>query len=246
MSACGHGEHEPGYGRSAALIALSYVFAVGIGIQSRRTDSGPERRDGTGGAHALFAVYIGFGFILFLTYGTGWTWPHAGVRLEIPRHHALIAGAAVFVATMVPCAFILRAAIGRERWDNNVARTQSHETTPFSAFVTCGMNPIMEELVFRGIAVHLFDVATGLTGLAISMGCMACILLHSYQGIVALPFHVAFYACSIAVLYSPLGLVGCMGLHFVGDLLPTLSKLRRPVSSSTSEENDSALPKAGG
>ena len=221
-----------------SLIALCYVLAFASGMRSRRADSGPDRSAEMGHDGKLFSLYVAWGLILWLTYGTGWTWEHVGVSPEVSPHRAVIAGAAVYLVVMVPCALVLRAAFGREREEDAVQRAMPAGATPFAVLVTCGINPVMEELIFRGIAVHLFDVTTGLTTLAVSMGCVACLCVHKYQGLAAVPFHAAFYACSLAVLYSPLGLLGCMGLHFVGDLVPTLSMLRRQSAAASSNGSE--------
>lgn len=83
-------------------------------------------------------------------------------------------------------------------------------------------NPVTEELWFRGLLVYQFHSIGAPLAVAIGLGAVVDLLNHAYQGRVLILFHLAFYACAVALLYSPLGLYGAIGLHFAADIMPWL------------------------
>lgn len=104
---------------------------------------------------------------------------------------------------------------------------------------TFALNGVTEELVTRGIFVHHLGEATGSVALAVAVGLAVNVALHAYQGRQHLPWHAGFYALTVALLYSPLGLLAAVALHVCADLAhadgrPTLAWVRasRRVSSA--------------
>ena len=49
-------------------------------------------------------------------------------------------------------------------------------------------------------------------------GLIANQALHAYQGVRNLPQHALFYGITVALLYSPFGLMAAVVLHLFGDL----------------------------
>jgi membrane protease YdiL (CAAX protease family) len=90
------------------------------------------------------------------------------------------------------------------------------------ALVALCLNPFTEEMIFRGIMVRQLHELSGSLVLAVAVGLVLCLLVHLYQGLQFLPFHAAFFAVAISILYSPLGMAGAVGLHLAGDLFPVL------------------------
>jgi membrane protease YdiL (CAAX protease family) len=88
------------------------------------------------------------------------------------------------------------------------------------------LNPFTEELVFRGVLVHQLGMVTGSVPLAAGLGLMLCLVGHLHQGILASPFHAAFFATTVLLLYTRLGLAGAIGLHFVADVAPQTGFLK--------------------
>jgi membrane protease YdiL (CAAX protease family) len=88
--------------------------------------------------------------------------------------------------------------------------------------IICLANPIIEELIFRGLLVHQYAALYGNFPRALLIGAVVNAANHAYQGLRAVPFHLAVYAATVALLYSPYGLVAAIGFHYVGDAMPFL------------------------
>jgi membrane protease YdiL (CAAX protease family) len=90
------------------------------------------------------------------------------------------------------------------------------------------LNPVVEELVFRGILVHHLGDVTGYVAGTVVLGFVANAANHAYQGISLQGAHAAAYTCIIGLLFSPFGLIGAIGFHFGADLVP-LALMKRDV-----------------
>jgi membrane protease YdiL (CAAX protease family) len=84
-------------------------------------------------------------------------------------------------------------------------------------------NPIFEETLFRGFLVHNLAIVIENIYLPILVGYIVFISLHLYQGISTIKPQTINYLFFVGFLFSPLGLIGAIGFHFAGDLLPILS-----------------------
>ncbi|MEZ5308850.1 MAG: CPBP family intramembrane glutamic endopeptidase [Pyrinomonadaceae bacterium] len=88
-------------------------------------------------------------------------------------------------------------------------------------FIAVGLlNPIFEEWIYRGV---LIGVLGGITGYYKTMAAMSLalnLLSHLYQGWKNLVFHIIFQTGATLIFLSPLGLIGSIGFHFAGDLVP--------------------------
>ena len=87
----------------------------------------------------------------------------------------------------------------------------------------CVLNPITEEMMFRGILIHQVGYLYGSIASALIIGLAVDLGLHLYQGCWALFTHIPFFILTILILYSPFGIVGAIGLHTAADLWPILS-----------------------
>jgi membrane protease YdiL (CAAX protease family) len=88
--------------------------------------------------------------------------------------------------------------------------------------VICIFNPITEELVFRGLLVHQLAYIGAPLWLALLLGAVVNAINHAYQSRRAVLQHLIFYGFAVALLYSPAGLVGAIGLHVAADAYPFL------------------------
>ncbi len=79
------------------------------------------------------------------------------------------------------------------------------------------VNPFVEEIVSRGLLVYALGHTLGTPWPGIALGLVFCIVLHLYQGRTAIGFHIGFYLVTVALLYSPLGLLGAIACHFLAD-----------------------------
>ena len=150
---------------------------------------------------------------------------------------AFIAGLAVY------CLYAeLLFAIPAKRKSNELGRLEAwfatvrcfiprDRRTRWLNMVTVGfLNPVTEEILFRGVFVYYLAARTGSLWIALPVGLCLCLATHLYQGLRTLPHHAAFFLLSTAILYSPLGLIGAIGCHFGGDVMPFL-KLRSAMRS---------------
>ena len=89
------------------------------------------------------------------------------------------------------------------------------------------LNPLTEEAMFRGVLVYHFSNTSGYVILPLVLGFAANVFNHTHQGARLQVFHACFFAVAVALLYSPLGLLGAIGFHFGGDLVPIITARRR-------------------
>lgn len=89
-------------------------------------------------------------------------------------------------------------------------------------FLLITLNPVTEELCFRGLLVHQLGMWSGSVWLGVAVGAVANTVNHLYQGWLLTSFHLAFFGLAVCILYSPLGLLGAIGFHFAADALPFL------------------------
>ncbi len=93
---------------------------------------------------------------------------------------------------------------------------------PLAVVAVCVLNPFTEEVIYRGVLVYYLGHQTGYIAAAVLIGLTLSVLAHAYQGLWMAPFHLLFHGTAIALLFSPLGLFGCFGMHFAGDLVPVV------------------------
>jgi membrane protease YdiL (CAAX protease family) len=91
----------------------------------------------------------------------------------------------------------------------------------------CVMNPVIEELMYRGILVRQLGLSIDSVTIAIVIGLIAHLANHAYQGLWGTFTHLPFYIIVVTLLYSPAGLWGAIGFHFAGDLYPFLTLKRQ-------------------
>jgi membrane protease YdiL (CAAX protease family) len=89
------------------------------------------------------------------------------------------------------------------------------------------VNPVTEELFFRGLLVHQLAYVGASLWVALAAGALVNAANHTYQGRWAALEHLVFYGCAVGLLYSPLGLVGAIGFHFGADVLPPILYARQ-------------------
>lgn len=84
----------------------------------------------------------------------------------------------------------------------------------------CLLNPFTEEVLFRGVLVHMLGEQIGNPMLAAVLALTLSVLAHTYQGLWSAPFQFLFHGTAVLLVLSPMGLAGAFGLHFAGDLVP--------------------------
>lgn len=230
-------EAPPGSLRLVVLVGVYALWAFANGLARRRARRAatrtPEgvrvklRRPFAKAGQAYLFWQLALVYLVILRCPrTSWTYESVGFASEWPP--LLAAGVGVFVyfafagiltfifsdpSTLAPIA------------DNNLrvmaglwprARRQKF----FAVVAICALNPLTEELIFRGILVHQFALATGSLAMPLTVSLAATLGNHAYQGFLAWTTHVPFYLCVVGLLYSPAGLWGAVGFHLAGDILP--------------------------
>jgi membrane protease YdiL (CAAX protease family) len=191
-----------------------------------------RRLKGRSGARLLFSQLI---LLVWLTaeYFSGrLTLDSIGVSRQISPLSAFAAGTLICAAFLAFWVWIIRR-LGRadEFADLEVqALALVLPRSPNQKVLACiaivFLNPLTEEAVFRGVLVHHFSYLSGGLGLPIAVGLAANLMNHLYQGLRLQVFHLGIFIVAVAILFSPLGLIGAVGFHFVGDLVPTLTARR--------------------
>ena len=93
--------------------------------------------------------------------------------------------------------------------------------------IVCLVNPVVEEVIFRGLLVHQSALLTGNLPRALAVGALVNALNHGYQGWRAAPFHLVFYGAAVSLMYSSYGLAAAIALHYAADAVPLLGLKER-------------------
>jgi len=166
------------------------------------------------------------GWLAFFAYPEQWTWPTVGLKTEVPL--ALSAGIG-FVAYGGLLAILIAVShvsgVGGRQLDGTVRsmaalipRGRGQKAMTWIAF--CVFNPVIEEILFRGVLIYQASLVIGSPWLPMAAGLAVNIGNHWYQGGRSMLLHVPFFAVAVALLFSPLGLAGAIGFHFAGDIVP--------------------------
>jgi membrane protease YdiL (CAAX protease family) len=120
-------------------------------------------------------------------------------------------------------------------------RRRSHKI--FAAVFIMGFNPFTEELVMRGILIHQWGLLLGSAVIPVIVGLVLNALLHGYQGWRMQPWHAMYFATSVALLYSPWGLIAAVTAHVLGDVLPFVH-LRRNLQRARAAARTARVARA--
>ena len=191
------------------------------------------------------------GLTLWTYYQAGaWTFDSVGVSRRVSPVVAFGVGLFefyLFAVLVGVCVHVFGASTGYWR---AVVRANAQLVPRGSARQVAGavlvmvVNPFTEEFFFRGLLVHQFVFIGAPLGVALVFGALVTASNHAYQGFSLVPYHLAFYACVVALLFSPLGIAGAVGFHFGGDALPFLTyawQLRRYRALRRSRRSNSGL-----
>lgn len=173
-------------------------------------------------------------WLFLFAYPEQWTWPTVGLKTVVPIIVSAGAGVVVYGLLIAILTAAVRCSGTEGKFLDNSLRTMAaicprgagQKVMAWIAF--CLLNPVTEELLFRGVLVYQTSLAIGSAWLPIALGLAVNIGNHWYQGWRPLLLHVPFYFIAVALLFSPLGLAGAIGFHFAGDIVP-MSLTRRQL-----------------
>lgn len=123
--------------------------------------------------------------------------------------------------------FIERIGMGDSLSDRSVAviaqvipRSKAQKVLAFVALSF--LNPMTEEAFYRGVLVHHWHFVGQPIVLVAAIGALVNFGNHLYQGLPLQLFHLAFFCVAAMLLFSPVGLMGAIGFHIVGDVYPLI------------------------
>jgi membrane protease YdiL (CAAX protease family) len=220
----------------ALIVAIFFALSALVSVFHRR--KGAARRKRARSDRAAATSIVGVQIFLLLALGAyyragGLTLESVGVSSRVPPFVALLTGVgeyflflwafgALVAATGASLTFWKAALVANSRI---LPRDAATRTVVVWTLIVA--NPIAEELVFRGLLVHQLHHIGAPQWLAIALGLVANVVNHAYQGRLLLLFHVAFFVCVVFVMFSPVGLLGAIGMHFAADAVPLLGYRRQ-------------------
>jgi membrane protease YdiL (CAAX protease family) len=229
---------------AVAVICLSMLFWIG-GIFSRRElaakssaqdrERPPLRRPSAKTGSRCLRYQLVMVLALWVLYPTSWTFSSVGVRQEFPIADFFFGVFAYGVLILLLHLIFRMGGVHDSQADNtmiNMAALWPREPRQKLAMWigVCILNPITEELLFRGILVYQLGEAIGNTELAVLLGFFVTLANHAYQGSRSVLLHSLYYVFAIGLLFSPMGIMGAIGMHFAGDIVP-VSLIKRNLKS---------------
>lgn len=186
----------------------------------------PRPRKGTGWRALLWQLAL----CLFLwSELTKWSWADVGVKHAVHPALAFVIGFVCYLLYSKLAQWIARALFGEAEYRDK-AFNSIRNLWPSSArdkchfwVAICLLNPIAEEIIYRGFLIFALGVLLDNFLLAGVIGISLGIAAHIYQGTFNLPFHLGFALLACGLMFSPLGLVASIGFHFAGDIIPVSS-----------------------
>jgi hypothetical protein len=211
------------------LLGALFVMRVPVLIYSseafhglrREDDPAWYRRPGLWRVLRNMLFYVPFVVLLSATFGRVWTWDSIGVAKGPDGFMAVIVG----LSSVVAFAGVLGAAYAvapREMTTSpapyrslllrrHLSRGQAAGFLHASDLVL--ISPAIEEVVCRGFLVYLAGELFGSVLLAVAIGLLLSIAEHLYMGPGVVLSVALFYLSTIALLYSPFGLVSALVFH---------------------------------
>ena len=243
---------------SQVLIIVTFLFAllgsvvaVNFWWNAPETDGElPPRRPITTGYQIFTQQIVVLAAIAGFAYFGGFNLEDIGASTTIHPVLAFVAGLAVYAAILASIELSAQWLGLRDRLHDLSFETMRmiwprNRVQKVFAFVgVCFLNPVTEEVVYRGALVYHFGEYTNSFLIAGLIGFVLSLAAHMYQGSWSLPFQAMFHGAAVLMILSPLGLFACFGLHFAGDLVPVATmrsnmiewrERRRRASSSQSE-----------
>lgn len=174
------------------------------------------------------------GWLAFFAYPEQWTWPTVGLKTEVPLAVSAGIGFVAYGGLLAILIAVAHFSGGEGRLLDGTVRSMAaliprgrgQKAMAWIAF--CVFNPVIEELLFRGVLIYQTSLAIGSPWLPIAAGLVVNIGNHWYQGRRSMLLHIPFFAIAVALLFSPLGLAGAIGFHVAGDVVP-MSLTRRQL-----------------
>ncbi|MBN3884815.1 MAG: CPBP family intramembrane metalloprotease [Nostoc sp. JL34] len=161
-----------------------------------------------------------------ITYILGWDAPSVGLKFETLPVFSLIIGLICYCTFVLIVNKILKLLRVSQIVEDDAylvsVRLIPREKLQRILFLiaVCILNPMTEELIFRGVLVHQLGIYINNYYLTIILGLFVTLGNHIYQGRLHIITHIIFYIFTVTLLYSDVGLIGSIGFHLAGDIYP--------------------------
>ena len=204
---------------------MVYLYSSIAQIKSIKNQRKVERPKSSFGFYILWNQIALISFFS-ITYILGWDAPSVGLKFEILPVFSLIIGLVCYCIFVLIVNKILNVLRVRQIVENDAylvsVRLIPRQKLQRILFLiaVCILNPITEELIFRGVLVHQLGIYINNYYLAIILGLFVTVGNHIYQGRLHIITHIIFYIFTVTLLYSDIGLVGSIGFHLAGDIYP--------------------------
>jgi membrane protease YdiL (CAAX protease family) len=237
--------------------ALSVLLAV-VRFGRQRSSApgssvvGPRRKRVSVATLALTQAVVVLTLAVYYRAGA-WTLESVGVSSRVPPLLAFLAGVGEFglFTLLTQSAFAFAgspfAYLQAATRANVLFSAHGRVRRLAIAAIAMLINPIAEELMFRGLLVHQLVVVGAPLTLSLTLGALINATNHAYQGRFAVLFHLVFYGASVFLVFSPIGLVGAIGFHFAADVLPVVqyrTQLRAYRTARRALRSNSGLQRA--
>ncbi|WP_392482728.1 CPBP family intramembrane glutamic endopeptidase [Nostoc sp. C110] len=208
-----------------AVISMVYLYNS---IAQRRLIKKQRKAERPKSGFGFYILWNQISLISFfsVTYIIGWDAPSVGLKFEIFPVISLTIGLIsyfIFVLVLSKLLKLLRVSQIVENDAYLVAvRLMPRQKVQKILFMiaVCILNPITEELIFRGVLVHQLSLYTNNYYLAFFLGLFVSVGNHIYQGMLHIITHIVFCIFTVTLLYSDVGLIGSIGFHLAGDIYP--------------------------
>nr|WP_322712686.1 CPBP family intramembrane glutamic endopeptidase [Nostoc sp. ChiSLP03a]MDZ8213906.1 CPBP family intramembrane glutamic endopeptidase [Nostoc sp. ChiSLP03a] len=212
---------------------LFFVFVLSIvyfynNIAQRKLIKKQRRLERPKSGFGFYILWNQISLIFFfcITYILGWDAPSVGLKFKIFPVFSLIIGLVCYCIFVLILSKILNLLRISKIVENDAylvsVRLMPRQKLQKILFIiaVCVLNPITEELIFRGVLVHQLSIYINNYYLAIFIGLFVSVGNHVYQGRLHIITHFTFYIFTVILLYSDVGLIGSIGFHLAGDIYP--------------------------
>jgi len=184
----------------------------------------PRPRRGSGGR--LLSLHFAELCLILMSFQFGlWSPADVGLSAEVSGTASLAVGVVVYGLWLLLWLLVpspLRSDQGALTYIYCRKFAQRSRGDRDNRFFIALINPVAEEFWSRGVLVYYIGSLSGSHLLGVGVGLVVCLTLHLYQGTRLLMAHAMMYGVFIALLYSPVGLMGAVGFHLAGNLYPIL------------------------
>jgi hypothetical protein len=196
-----------------------------VQLKSGRARRQVPRATWSGQVHALLSFTF-VALVLLATYGRVWNFAEIGFRTTPPWNWTILLGLLCYRFLHLTEGWLARmfegpaeqsASVFQRVWIGHFV-PRGRLAQAMQVLLVGFVGPLHEEIVYRGFFVFMLSNLTGRAEIGIACGLILCVMGHLYQGVRSIPSHVLFYAASVALMFSPAGLLTALVMHIANNL----------------------------